>query len=153
MPYSGEKMEKLTNVRDGKELFVTVEHRRGQPFKLARVETSTYSQLVEPPPQLVDQPPQLLEPPPPLFEQPPPLVEPPPPLMEHPLMPKPRNRRTAEQPPPSPKGVFRSGPKEVFHFLFFLRNKKAFLLMSFVRHLLFIVMNIYYKYLNKFYLL
>ena len=111
MPYSGEKMEKLTNVRDGKELFVTVEHRRGQPFKLARIETSTYSQLVEPPPQLVDQPPPLLEPPP--------LVEPPPPLVEHPLMPKPRNRRIAEQPSPSPKGAFRSSPKELFHFLFF----------------------------------
>ena len=54
MPYSGEKMEKLTNVRDGKELFVTVEHRRGQPFKLARIETSTYSQLVEPPPHLME---------------------------------------------------------------------------------------------------
>ena len=111
IPYSGEKMEKLTNVRDGKELLVTVEHRRGQPFKLARIETSTYSQLVEPPPQLVDQPPPLLEPPP--------LVEPPPPLVEHPLMPKPRNRCIAEQLPPSPKGAFRSGPKVVFHFFFF----------------------------------
>ena len=38
MQYLGEKMEKLTNARDGKELLVTKEHRRGQPFKLARLD-------------------------------------------------------------------------------------------------------------------
>ena len=93
-------MEKLTNARDGKELFVTVEHRRGQLFKLARLDQQL-PPLVEPPPQLVDQPP-------PLVDQPPPLVEPPPLLVESPLMPKPRNRRVAEPPPPPPKGA--SGP-------------------------------------------
>ena len=87
-------MEKLTNARDGKELFVTVEHRRGQLFKLARLDQQL-PPLVEPPPQLVDQPP--------------PLVEPPPPLVESPLMPKPRNRRVAEPPPPPPKGAFGPG--------------------------------------------
>ena len=87
-------MEKLTNARDGKELFVTVEHRRGQLFKLARLDQQL-PPLVEPPPQLVDQLP-------PLVDQPPPL------LVESPLMPKPRNRRVAEPPPPPPKGA--SGP-------------------------------------------
>lgn len=75
-------MEKLSNARDGNELFVTVEHRRGQLFKLARLD----QQL-----------------PPPLVEQPPPLVEPPPPLVENPQMTEPRNRRVAEPPPPPPK--------------------------------------------------
>ncbi|KAL4634569.1 hypothetical protein ACB092_04G209200 [Castanea dentata] len=94
---TGEKMEKLTNARDGNELFVTVEHRRGQLFKLARLDQQL-PPLVDQPPPLVDQPPPLVEPPPP----------PPPPLVENPLMTKPRNRRVAQPPPPPPKGA--SGP-------------------------------------------
>ena len=38
MQYLGEKIEKLTNARDFKELLVTEEHGRGQPFKLARLD-------------------------------------------------------------------------------------------------------------------
>ncbi|KAF3953839.1 hypothetical protein CMV_020747 [Castanea mollissima] len=87
----------LTNLILAWSLFVT-EHRRGQLFKLARLDQQL-PPLVDQPPPLVDQPPPLVEPPPP-----PPL----PPLVENPLMPKPRNRRVAQPPPPPPKGA--SGP-------------------------------------------
>ena len=51
MRCSGEKTEKLTFTRDGKNIYgaVTAKHRKGQPFNFAKLE--------EQPPPLVEEPP------------------------------------------------------------------------------------------------
>ena len=107
MQYSNEKMENFTYAGDGKEL--SAEHRRGQPFKFARLVQQP--PVVEPPPQLEKQLPPLVEPPPPLVEKPPPLEEQlrqleeqPPALVEQSPPPRLARRKAAEPPPPSPKG-------------------------------------------------
>ena len=81
MQCSGEKTEKLTFTRDGKNIYgaVTAKHRKGQPFNFAKLE-----------------------------EQPPPLVEEPPPIEEQPPPPRLTKRRPSQPPPPSPTGP--SGP-------------------------------------------
>lgn len=100
MQYSGEKMEKLTYAGNEKEL--SAEHRRGQPFKFARLVQQP--PVVEPPPQLEEQPPPLEEQLRQLEEQQPPLVEQPPPIVEKPPPPRLARRRDPEPPPPSPTG-------------------------------------------------
>ena len=74
MQRSGEKAEKLTFTRDGKNIYgvVTAKHRKGQPFNFAK-----------------------------LKEQPPPLLEQPPSIEEQRLPPR---RSLPRSPPPSPKG-------------------------------------------------
>ncbi|XP_023905602.1 pollen-specific leucine-rich repeat extensin-like protein 3 [Quercus suber] len=107
-------MEKLTYASDEKEL--SVEHRRGQPLKFARLVQQP--PVVEPPPQLEEQLPPLVEPPPllveqlppveeqapPVEEQPSPIVEQPPPIVEQPPPPGLARRRVPEPLPPSPIG-------------------------------------------------
>ena len=107
MQYSNEKMENFTYAGDGKEL--SAEHRRGQPFKFARLVQQP--PVVEPPPQLEKQLPPLVEPPPPLVEQPSPLEEqlrqleeqPPAPVEQSPP-PRLARRKDPEPPPPPPTG-------------------------------------------------
>nr|XP_023919581.1 uncharacterized protein LOC112031131 [Quercus suber]POF01488.1 hypothetical protein CFP56_61967 [Quercus suber] len=74
---TGEKTEKLTFTRDGKNIYgaVTVKHRKGQPFNFAKLE--------EQPPPLVEEPPS----PPRLTRRKP--SEPPPPTTTAPSGPHP----------------------------------------------------------------
>ena len=52
MQRSGEKTEKLTFTRDGKNIygFVTAKHRKGQPFNFAKLEEQIPPLVEQPPP-------------------------------------------------------------------------------------------------------
>ena len=85
MQRSGEKAEKLTFTRDGKNIYgvVTAKHRKGQPFSFAK-----------------------------LKEQPPPLVEQPPPIEEQPPLPTiVKSKAIPQPPPPSPTQHQGSNPQ------------------------------------------